>query len=50
MRYSQLIHGLQLANVELNRQTLSELAIHDPAGFTALASQAKTALNKTAAA
>ena len=33
LRYSQLIHGLQKAAVELNRQTLSELAIHDPACF-----------------
>src|SRR5213083_393531 len=29
LRYSQLISGLQHANVELNRQTLAEIAIHD---------------------
>src|SRR5437667_11652513 len=34
LRYSQLIAGLQRANVELNRKTLSELAIHDPDTFT----------------
>src|SRR5437868_11795227 len=33
VRYSQLIHGLQKASCELNRQTLSELAIHDGAAF-----------------
>jgi large subunit ribosomal protein L20 len=33
LRYSQLIHGLLRAHVELNRQTLAELAIHDPATF-----------------
>jgi large subunit ribosomal protein L20 len=49
--YSQLIHGLKLAGIELDRKILAELAIHDPAGFTALADQAKSALtNKTAAA
>src|SRR3954469_20698818 len=29
LRYSELVHGLQKASVELNRQTLSEIAIHD---------------------
>src|SRR5262245_4014300 len=29
MRYSQLMHALQKAAIELNRQTLSEIAIHD---------------------
>src|SRR6267154_4238688 len=48
--YSQLMHGLKLAGVELDRKILAELAIHDAAGFTALTAQAKTALNKTAAA
>src|SRR5437667_12135858 len=33
MRYSQLIHGLQLANVGLNRKTLADLAIADPKAF-----------------
>jgi large subunit ribosomal protein L20 len=34
MRYSQLISGLQRAQVELNRKALSNLAIHDPDTFT----------------
>jgi large subunit ribosomal protein L20 len=33
LRYSQLIHGLQLAQVELDRRTLAELAVFDPAAF-----------------
>ena len=33
LRYSQLISGMQRANVELNRQTLAEVAIHDPPTF-----------------
>src|SRR6186713_2385898 len=33
LRYSQLIHGLQKASCELNRMTLSEIAIHDAATF-----------------
>src|SRR5947209_5794387 len=44
MRYSQLIHGLQLANVELNRQTLAEIAIHDPATFDKVVELAKGSL------
>src|SRR5207248_10706678 len=37
LRYSQLIHGLQKANVELNRQALAEIAIFDPATFDKVA-------------
>src|SRR4051794_15569755 len=42
MRYSQLIHGLQLAGCELNRQSLAEIAIHDPAGFDKVVELAKS--------
>src|SRR5216684_9029713 len=41
LRYSQLIHGLQKGQSELNRQTLSEIAIHDPAGFDKIVEFAK---------
>ena len=47
--YSQLIHGLKLAGIELDRKILADLAVNDPAGFTALTDQAKSALTKTAA-
>lgn len=48
--YSLLIHGLKVAGVELDRKVLAEIAVADPAGFTALAIQAKAALEKPAAA
>ena len=34
--------GLKKAGVELNRKMLSEIAIHDPAGFTKIVETAKT--------
>lgn len=42
--YSRLMHGLKLANVTINRKMLSEIAIHDAAGFTAIVETAKKAL------
>jgi large subunit ribosomal protein L20 len=45
--YSQFIHGLKVAGIELDRKILADLAVNDPAGFTALTNQAKSALNKT---
>ena len=48
IRYSQLIHGLKFANIELNRKMLSELAIHDPAAFDAVVEQAKAGLERKA--
>jgi large subunit ribosomal protein L20 len=44
MRYSQLIHGMQLANVGLNRKTLADLAIADPKTFDQIAELAKKQL------
>ena len=40
--YSQFMHGLKLAGVEINRKMLSEMAISDPDGFKALAELAKS--------
>lgn len=48
--YSQLIHGLKAAGVELDRKILADIAVHDAAGFTALVEQAKATLTKTSAA
>ena len=42
--YSTFINGLKKANIGLNRTMLSEIAINDPAGFTALVEKAKAAL------
>ncbi len=36
LRYSQLIQGLRLANIGLDRKSLSELAIRDPETFDAI--------------
>lgn len=41
LTYSQFMHGLKHANVELNRKTLSELAISDPAAFDQVFSVAR---------
>ncbi|CAM4321372.1 50S ribosomal protein L20 [Erysipelothrix inopinata] len=46
MTYSTLMHGLRLANIDINRKMLSEIAIHDPKGFATLASKAQKALEK----
>ena len=46
MSYSNLMYGLRLANIEINRKMLSEIAIHDPKGFTTLVTKAKKALEK----
>ena len=43
MSYSHLIDGLKRANVTLDRKQLSEIAIHDPAGFDSLVEAAKSA-------
>lgn len=44
--YSRFINGLKVANINLNRKVLSELATNNPVEFTALVSTAKTALAK----
>ena len=44
LSYSQLIHGLAQANIEINRKLLAELAVNDPAAFSAIAEQAKAQL------
>ena len=44
MNYSQLMHGLKLAGVNLNRKMLSEIAIADKEAFAAICEQAKAAL------
>ena len=44
MNYSSFMNGLKKADIELNRKMLSEMAIHDQAGFAALVETAKKAL------
>ena len=43
MNYSTFMDGLKKAGVEMNRKMLSEIAIADPAAFTALVEKAKAA-------
>ena len=44
LSYSKFISGLKKAGMELDRKILAELAVQDPAGFSRLAEQARTAL------
>ena len=44
LRYSEFIHGLTKAGIELDRKILSDLAIHDAAAFDAIVAQAKAAI------
>ena len=46
MRYSEFIHGLQIAMISLDRKSLSEIAIHDPAAFDQLVAVARENLPK----
>ncbi len=42
--YSKFMNGLKKANITLNRKVLADLAVSDPAAFTALVEKAKAAL------
>ena len=42
--YSQMMHGLKVAGVDINRKMLAEMAVNDAAGFAALAEIAKKAV------
>ena len=44
LSYSQFMHGLKLANVDLNRKVLADMAVTDAAGFAKLVELAKTKL------
>src|SRR3989442_15404508 len=46
LSYNQFIRGLKAAEVELDRKVLADLAATDPQAFSALAEQAKTALER----
>lgn len=41
LSYSRFMYGLKLAEIDINRKMLSEMAISDPQGFTALVEVAK---------
>ena len=44
INYSQFMHGLKVAGIDLNRKMLSELAVYDKEAFAALVEKAKAAL------
>src|ERR671938_1774009 len=44
LNYSQFMHGLSLAGIELDRKVLADLAVNSPEAFAELAGQAKNAL------
>src|SRR3954453_23343518 len=46
MKYSQFMHGLTLAGVELDRKALADLAVKQPETFAVIAGQAKDPLGK----
>lgn len=46
LSYSVLIHGLKLADVNLNRKVLADIAVNDSVAFAALCETAKAALAK----
>lgn len=45
INYNQLIHGLKVAGVDLDRKILADIALQDPAAFTHLAETAKKAVS-----
>ena len=50
LSYSRLINGLALAEIEVDRKVLADIAVHDQDGFAALATVAKEALEGAAKA
>ena len=44
LSYSKFMHGLKVANVDMNRKMLAEMAVNDAEGFAALAELAKSKL------
>ncbi|HEX8634617.1 MAG TPA: 50S ribosomal protein L20 [Pyrinomonadaceae bacterium] len=47
MNYSQFMHGLKVAGIELDRKVLADLAANSPAAFAELAGQAKNAIESS---
>lgn len=50
LSYSQLIHGLKLAGIALDRKTLADIAVNDEKGFAEISTRIKEALQSAAAA
>jgi large subunit ribosomal protein L20 len=50
LNYSRMIDGLNRAGIEIDRKMLADLAVHDTDAFSAIANQAKSALETATAA
>ena len=50
LNYSRMIDGLNRAGIEIDRKMLADIAVHDTHAFSAIANQAKTALETAKAA
>ena len=46
IRYSRFIYGLRMANIALDRKSLSEIAIHDPETFDSITTLVRTEIEK----
>jgi large subunit ribosomal protein L20 len=46
INYSNFIHGLKLANIELDRKTMADMAMNDESAFADVVKQAKSAMDK----
>ena len=49
LSYSRLMHGLRLAEIEVDRKVLADLAVNEPAAFSEIVTAAKSALAQDAA-
>lgn len=49
LNYSKFINGLNLAGITIDRKILSDIAVHEPEAFKAIAEKAKDALSKKSA-
>src|SRR5918912_3906206 len=49
LTYSQFMHGIKLAGLDLDRKVLSDIAIREPEAFAAIAATARAALGRPAA-
>jgi len=44
LKYSEFMHGLSKAEIDLDRKVLADMAVNDPAGFKAVADKARQAI------
>jgi len=50
LSYSQFMHGLKLAGIDLDRKALADIAVHDSAAFTEISNRAKQAIETSRSA